>query len=504
MVDGSLLRPRARKATTLASLAGLVGGVVAETAARVEVTGVSLSTTRIEAGDLYAALAGTRVHGARFVADAIAAGAVAVLTDAEGASLAAGLAPILQVEDPRRVLGEIAAEIYHRPSERLRMLGVTGTQGKTTTTRLLETALGSAGVRAAVIGTVGTRINGVAVKTALTTPEAPDLQGLLAVMCEQDVEACTMEVSSHALVLGRVDGVVFDIAAFTNLGRDHLDFHATLEEYFEAKAQLFTPRRARRGLINIDDEHGRMLGERGGIEMSTYSTQGAAATWRALNISEDPGGSDFRVLGPQGIDLQTRVNIPGVYNVSKALCAVAMGVEAGFDPITLARGLASVSGVPGRLEQIHGGGRDAPSVYVDYAHKPDAVSAALRALRPLTEGQLVIVIGAGGDRDSGKRPLMGAAAAELADRVIVTDDNPRSEDPAAIREAVASGARSVGRAQVQQIADRREAIVEAITSSRAGDIVVIAGKGHETGQEIAGIVHPFDDGEEARATLAHL
>ncbi|GAC1378777.1 MAG: UDP-N-acetylmuramoyl-L-alanyl-D-glutamate--2,6-diaminopimelate ligase [Marmoricola sp.] len=500
----SLLRPRARNATTLANLAALVGGRVDSTAADVEVTGVSLSTTRIEPGDLYAALAGTRVHGARFAQDALAAGAVAVVTDAEGARLAAGRAPLLEVDDPRAVLGEIAAEIYHRPSERLRMLGVTGTQGKTTTTRLLESALETAGVRAAVIGTVGTRINGVAVETALTTPEAPDLQGLLAVMCEEQVEACTMEVSSHALVLGRVDGVVFDVAAFTNLGRDHLDFHATLEEYFEAKAQLFTPRRARHGLINVDDEHGRMLVRRGGIPMSTYSTSGAAATWQALDISEDPSGSSFRVVGPRGVDLHTRVNIPGIYNVSNALCAFAVGVEAGFEPVALAAGLSSVSGVPGRLEQIHGGGSDAPSVYVDYAHKPDAVSAALRALRPLARGQLVIVIGAGGDRDSGKRPLMGAAAAELADRVIVTDDNPRSEDPALIREAVAEGARSVGRAQVQQIADRREAILEAITSSHSGDIVVIAGKGHETGQEIAGIVHPFDDGEEARGALAHL
>lgn len=497
----SLLRPQARNATTLAELASLVGASIDPDHGAVEVTGVSLSTTRIEHGDLYAALAGTRVHGARFAADAVAAGALAILTDAEGAALAAGLAPILEVADPRSVLGEIAAEIYHRPSDRIRMLGVTGTQGKTTTTRLLESALDAAGVRAAVVGTVGTRINGVPLNTSLTTPEAPDLQGLLAVMCEQDVEACTMEVSSHALVLGRVDGIVFDVAAFTNLGRDHLDFHQTVDEYFDAKAELFTPRRARHGLVNLDDAHGRLLVERGGIPLSTFSTEGADATWRAVGIDEDSGGSNFRVLGPGGVDLSTRVNIPGVYNVSNALCAFAMGVLAGFDAEALAQGLSSVSGVPGRLERIQGGGPGAPAVYVDYAHKPDAVTAALRALRPLARGQLVIVIGAGGDRDSGKRPMMGAAAAELADRVIVTDDNPRSEDPAAIREAVAQGARAVGTAQVQQIADRREAIIEAITTAHAGDIVVIAGKGHETGQEIAGIVHPFDDGDEARASL---
>ncbi|MGN6160849.1 MAG: UDP-N-acetylmuramoyl-L-alanyl-D-glutamate--2,6-diaminopimelate ligase [Marmoricola sp.] len=497
----SRIRPEARDPVSVARLAQLIDAVVDPSAADIQISGVSLSTTRIEPGDLYAALPGTRVHGARFASDAVAAGAVAILTDAEGARLAAGIAPILEVDQPRAVLGEAAAEIYGRPSERLRMLGVTGTQGKTTTTRLLESALEVAGIGAAVIGTVGTRINGEAVATALTTPEAPDLQGLLAMMCEEEIEVCAMEVSSHALVLGRVDGVVFDVAAFTNLGRDHLDFHATVEEYFEAKADLFTPRRARRGLVNVDDEHGRILLERGAIPISTFSTQGRVATWQAVDIVEDPTGSDFRLLGPDGIDLPTRVNIPGVYNVSNALCALAMGIEGGFDAGSLAAGLAAVSGVPGRLERIAGGGPDAPEVYVDYAHKPDAVTAALRALRPLARGQLVIVIGAGGDRDSGKRPLMGAAAAELADRVIVTDDNPRSEDPAAIRAAVIEGARSVGRAQIQQIADRHEAIVEAISSSRAGDIVVIAGKGHETGQEIAGIVHPFDDGDEARAAL---
>lgn len=487
---------------TLAELAALAGAIIDPTAQNLEVTGISLSTTRIEAGDVYAALPGTRVHGARYAADAVAAGARAILTDAEGAQVAAGVAPILEVASPRDVLGTLAAEIYRRPSEHVRMLGVTGTQGKTTTTRLLEGALSAAGISAGAIGTVGTRINGVRVDTALTTPEAPDLQGLLAVMREEGVQTCAMEVSSHALVLGRVNGVLFDVAAFTNLGRDHLDFHATTEEYFAAKAQLFTPERARRALINSDDEHGRILIERGGLPITTFALNDEAATWRAEDIVESAEGSQFRVRGP-GVDLLTRVNIPGLYNVSNALCAFAMGVEAGFDAHALAAGLAAVSGVPGRLERV-GGGPNQPSVYVDYAHKPDAVAAALRALRPLTEGRLIIVIGAGGDRDTGKRTLMGAAAAEFADRVVITDDNPRSEDPAAIRETVAEGARSVTGAQVRLIGDRAEAIREAIADASPGDIVVIAGKGHETGQEIAGIVHPFDDAVVARSALSAL
>lgn len=495
-------RPRITEPIPLTRVAAMVGGTLDDPATAVEVTGISLSTSRIVPGDLYAALPGTRVHGARFAPDAVAAGARAVLTDAEGALLATGTAPIIEVADVRRVLGELSAAIYQWPGRAMRMLGVTGTQGKTTTTRLLEAALNASGSRSAVIGTVGTRINGVPLETALTTPEAPDLQGLLATMNESAVEVCAMEVSSHALVLGRVDGIVFDVAAFTNLGRDHLDFHASVEEYFAAKADLFTARRARRGLINIDGEHGRLLLERTEIPASTYSIRGAEADWRAVDIRESATGSTFRVLGPSAEDVTTCVNIPGIYNVSNALCALAMGAEGGFALDALAEALAGVSGVPGRLERVGAGSAPGPTVYVDYAHKPDAVTAALLALRPLTSGDLIIVLGAGGDRDHGKRPLMGAAAAELADRVIVTDDNPRSEDPAAIRAAVVEGARTRPHAQVQQIADRREAIVEAITTAADGDIVVIAGKGHETGQEVAGIVHPFDDAVIAREALA--
>lgn len=494
-------RPQNQQATKLAQIAGVVGASLDPAVEAIEVTGISLSTSRIVPGDLYAALPGTRVHGAQFAPDAVAAGARAILTDTEGARLVRGVVPMVEVADVRQVLGEVSALIYRWPSRHLRMLGVTGTQGKTTTTRLLEAALTASGARAAVIGTVGTRIKGVPVPTALTTPEAPDLQGLLAAMWENAVQVCAMEVSSHALVLGRVDGVVFDVAAFTNLGRDHLDFHVDVEDYFEAKAQLFTTRRARHGLINIDDDYGRRLLQRCEIPVSTYSLHDRDASWRAVDIVESPEGSSFRVLGPRGEDVRTRVNIPGVYNVSNALCAVAMGVQGGFEAEVVARGLASVSGVPGRLERVPAQSSQAPAVYIDYAHKPDAVTAALQALRPLTTGRLIMVLGAGGDRDHGKRALMGAAAAELADYVIVTDDNPRSEDPALIREAVAEGARSVNRARVQQIADRREAIMEAVSTASVGDLVVIAGKGHETGQEIAGIVHPFDDAAVAREAL---
>ena len=465
----------------------------------VGVSGVSLSTARVRPGDLYAALPGTRAHGADFAAAAIGAGAVAVLTDPAGLDRLPLEVPAVVVPDPRAVLGGLAAHVHGRPADRLRVVGVTGTQGKTTTTRLLEQGLTSAGVTAAVVGTVGTRIAGEDVKTELTTPEAPDLHGLFAVMVERGVEACAMEVSSHALVMGRVDGVVFDVATFLNLGRDHLDFHADVDDYFAAKADLFTAARARQGLTNVDDEHGRLLLERATIPMSTFSALGADADWRATDVRLAATGARFTVTGPDG-SFPAAVPVPGAFNVANALAAIASAALAGLDPRTVADGIAAGGGVPGRLEPVEAG-QDF-TVVVDYAHKPDAVEAVLSTLRPLTSGRLLVVIGAGGDRDPGKRPIMGALAARLADMVVVTDDNPRSEDPAAIRAAILAGAAGQG-AEVVEQGDRRLAIREALRRAAPGDVVLVAGKGHETGQEVAGDVHPFDDrvvvAEEVRA-----
>ncbi|HET9859369.1 MAG TPA: UDP-N-acetylmuramoyl-L-alanyl-D-glutamate--2,6-diaminopimelate ligase [Nocardioidaceae bacterium] len=468
------------------------------------VTGVSLSSQRVRSGDLYAALPGSRAHGATFAGDAIAAGAVAVLTDPSGAELCGDLSvPVLVVERPRALLGSLAAKVYGEPAERLRLVAVTGTQGKTTTTRLAESGLQTSGVPAAAIGTVGTRIDGVDVQTALTTPEAPDLHALFAVMLERGVQGCAMEVSSHALVMGRVDGVVFDVAAFTNLGRDHLDFHADVEEYFLAKASLFTPERARVGLVNIDDHYGRRLLAEATIPMRTFSAGGSAADWTADEIEMAPTGSRFTVEAPSGDRFPAEVALTGDFNVANALCAIAVLGEAGFDPAAVARGIAASSGVPGRLEQVDAG-QDFLAI-VDYAHKPDAVTAALEALRPLTKGRLVVVLGAGGDRDPGKRPIMGEIAARLADVLVVTDDNPRTEDPAEIRAAILAGADAVPadeRAEVHEEGDRRAAIRLAVRLAGAGDTVVVAGKGHETGQEVHGTVHPFDDRVVLREELA--
>ncbi len=503
MVSDDLLARTRPSAPTPVALADLVawledhGGVRAVGDLTATVTGVSLSSRRILPGDLYAGLAGQRAHGIEFAADAVAAGAVAVLTDEAGADRVPGV-PALVVPRPREVLGRLAAHVYGDPAAALRLIGVTGTQGKTTTTRLAEGGLQAAGVPAAAVGTVGTRIAGEDVKTDLTTPEAPDLHGLFALMRERGVAACAMEVSSHALVMGRVDGVVFDVAVFTNLGRDHLDFHRDLDDYYAAKASLFTPERARRALVNVDDAHGRRLLEDVTIPTRTFSAAGADADWRATDLDLSATGSRFVVHGPDGRRVEAGVPLPGDFNVANALAAVAACAEVGFPADAVAAGIAAGAGVPGRLERIEAGQDFA--VVVDYAHKPDAVESALRTLRPLTDGRLIVVIGAGGDRDPGKRPLMGEIAARLADVLVVTDDNPRNEDPAAIRAAILDGTRDPV-AEVVEVGDRRAAIREALARASTGDVVLVAGKGHETGQEVAGTTHPFDDRDVVREEL---
>lgn len=478
------VRPRNSPRHDLAEIAAHLG---LETVADAIVTGVALNTANIVPGDLYAALPGASVHGATFADVAREAGAVAVLTDPRGAALISGL-PVLVVDNPRSVLADLSSFIYGDPGAAFTTVGITGTQGKTTTTYLAAAALEHA--RAAVIGTIGTLINGVPAESALTTPEAPQLQALFAVMREERIDVCAMEVSSHAMVQGRVDGFAFDVAVFLNLGRDHLDFHKDIEDYFQAKAALFTPEHARRAVINVDDEHGRRLIDQTVLPVTTFSTDGRAADWRAVNIRPHRLGTDLEVLGPEDIRFELSVPLAGVFNVSNALAVIAALADVGYDPVELAIGIAHCHGVPGRMERVEAG--QPFTAVIDYAHKPDAVAAVLKAMRPVTAGRLIMVLGAGGDRDHGKRPLMGEVAAREADILIVTDDNPRTEDPAAIRADVVAGTEH-GAAVVLDVAGRRDAIAQAVVMARAGDTVLVAGKGHERGQEIDGVIHPFDD-----------
>jgi UDP-N-acetylmuramoyl-L-alanyl-D-glutamate--2,6-diaminopimelate ligase len=467
------------------------------------VTGVTASSSTVQAGDLYVGVPGARTHGARYAAAASEAGAVAVLTDVEGAGLSAGSGlPVIVVAEPRRVLGAVSALVYGNPAEAFALIGVTGTQGKTTTTQLIRAAVEHGGRRAAVIGTMGTWIAGQPVGSSLTTPEAPDLHALFAVMREQSIDVCAMEVSSHALVMGRVDGVVFDLGVFLNLGRDHLDFHADIDDYFAAKAQLFTAERSRRALVNIDDAYGARLAASPAVPTQTFTVSGRDADWCGVADADGsgPGGTSYRLTGPAG-SVSGRIGMPGAFNVVNAVAAVSAASIAGIDLGSAAAGVATLDAVAGRMERVPTG-HDL-TVIVDYAHKPDAIEAALNALRPVTDGRLVIVFGAGGDRDRGKRPMMGEIAARLADVVIVTDDNPRSEDPAAIRAEIIAGA-SGGSAALAEIGDRGEAIRHAVATAQAGDTILVAGKGHEAGQEVGGEVLPFDDRTAATDALRDL
>ncbi|MDQ3627631.1 MAG: UDP-N-acetylmuramoyl-L-alanyl-D-glutamate--2,6-diaminopimelate ligase, partial [Actinomycetota bacterium] len=358
----------------------------------VAVTGLTLSTGSVLPGDLYAALPGAHTHGARFAARAVEAGAAALITDAAGApDCAATGRPVLVHERPRGVLGELARIVYADPAARVSTIGVTGTQGKTTVTYLLEAGLRPCGEPAAVIGTTGARIDGRPVRSALTTPEAPDLHALFGVMVDHGVTRCAMEVSSHALVLGRVDGLVFDVAVFLNLGRDHLDFHADLDDYFDAKASLFTSARSRQAVIDVDDPYGARLVAATEVAVTTISAHGRdGADWRAVDVQATSAGSRFTLLGPHGQRGSVQVPLPGAFNVANALAAIVALVQAGRPLTEVLAGIATSAVVPGRMEQVDAG--QAFRVVVDYAHKPDAVRAVLQALRPTTAGRLTIVL----------------------------------------------------------------------------------------------------------------
>jgi UDP-N-acetylmuramoyl-L-alanyl-D-glutamate--2,6-diaminopimelate ligase len=503
------LRPSAGLGVPLSTLAAQVGAVPAEGSQQpqavpdLRITGVTLRAQDVRSGDLFAALSGASTHGARYLGDAIECGAVAVLTDAAGVAEIgdhAGSVPVLVHPDPRSVLGELAATVYDRPSERLAVIGVTGTSGKTTTTYLIEAGLRAAGRKVGLIGTIGLRINGVDVPSALTTPEAPALQAQLAAMAERGVDSVVMEVSSHALTLGRVDGVHFAVGGFTNLSRDHLDFHPTMADYFEAKARLFAPSsplRARRAVVCVDDDAGLQMANRAEAAI-TVSAQGRSADWRALDVTADAGEQEFTAVDPAGMHHRVGIPLPGDYNVANCLVALAVIDALGVSPEQASSGLRHTR-VPGRLEQVDRG-QDFLAL-VDYAHKPGALGAVLESLRR-PDGRLAVVFGAGGDRDPGKRAPMGRIAAELADLVIVTDDNPRSEDPAAIRREILVGAAEAGgAARVVEIGDRRAAIDYAVAWAASGDVVLITGKGHETGQTRGGQTSPFDDRVELAAAL---
>ena len=455
----------------------------------VEVTDLAYDSRRARPGTLFFCVPGERTDGHDFAPQVVAAGAAALVVERE---LDVD-APQVLVADARAAMAPRAARFWGDPTAELRLVGVTGTNGKTTTVFLVREILEAAGIQCGLLGTVKQVVGGAEEAVERTTPEAIDLQATFRRMLDAGDRACAMEVSSHAMALHRADAIHFEAALFTNLTQDHLDFHADMEDYFEAKRMLFAAESETR-LVNVDDPYGRRLA--GEFECVTFSAAGAEADYAAGDVSFDAGGARFTVG-----DLELRTGLPGHFNVANALGAFAAARALGVGPETAAAGLARAARVPGRFEPIDEG--QGFAVLVDYAHTPDSLENVLRAARRLTEGRLIAVFGAGGDRDRDKRPKMGRAGAELADLTVITSDNPRSEQPAAIIAEVAVGAEGAAELEIEE--DRRAAIALALRQAAPGDTVVIAGKGHEQGQEFeGGRKIPFDDREVAREELRKL
>ena len=494
------LRPRAVRERRLAELVDVLSDATLTGDDATVVRGITHDSRHVQPGDLYLARPGEHTHGIHHVESAVAAGAVAVLTDAPSVAvaLAAGARAVVAVADPRAAAGPAAAWIYDFPSAALTVVGITGTNGKTTTAYLVDAGLRAAGRTTGLIGTVETHVAGAVVPSMRTTPEATDLQALFAVMRERGVDSVAMEVSSHALALDRVDGTQFAVAAFTNLSQDHLDFHADMDDYFEAKARLFAGGLAGRGVVMVDDEWGRRLAHQAKVPTVTVGAE--AADWTLRDIRSAGSGSAARLVAPDGVLHDLEVALPGRFNIRNAALAYVVLLEIGVAGVDAARGIAELRAVPGRMERVDAG-QDFLAV-VDYAHTPDAVTSLLEEARQLTQGsgRVIVVLGCGGDRDRGKRPLMGAAAARGADLAVFTNDNPRNEDPMLILEAMLAGVPSPASRVVVE-PDRRAAIRLAVAECASGDVLVVAGKGHEQGQETAGVVVPFDDRDVLRQAL---
>jgi UDP-N-acetylmuramoyl-L-alanyl-D-glutamate--2,6-diaminopimelate ligase len=467
------------------------------------VASLAYDSRKVGAGALFFCVPGEKVDGHEFGAGAVEAGAVALVVERE---LDLDVAQVV-VPDARAAMAPVAARFWGDPTAELRVVGVTGTNGKTTTAFLLREILEAAGIQCGLLGTVRQVVGGVEEEVERTTPEAIDLQGTFRRMLEGGDKACVMEVSSHALALHRADAIHFDVALFTNLTQDHLDFHADMEDYFRAKRLLFEmgPDAA---VINGDDEYGRRLA--GEFDRLTFSAEGGEADFAADDVSFDSEGASFVVdhpsvdRGQEGASrarTTVRTRLPGHFNVANALGAFAAAQALGVDAEKAAAGLARAKRVPGRFEPVDEG--QAFAVLVDYAHTPDSLENVLRAARRLSAGRVLVVFGAGGDRDRDKRSKMGRAGAALSDLAIVTSDNPRSEDPEAIIAEVLGGVENGANVEVEP--DRRAAIALALGQAQPGDTVVIAGKGHEQGQEFEnGRKQPFDDREVARAELRRL
>ena len=515
-------RPSAVAAVPLATIGASIGVVVPGASGSVAVTGISLNSRTVQPGDLYVALPGASRHGADFVSQAVEAGAAAVLTDDAGARLLSFshdiAVPVLLAEEPRSLVGALSALIYRsRPDDAPApaLYGVTGTNGKTTTTYFLNALLQALGKKTGLIGTIEILAGGEPIPSLLTTPESTDVHALLALMRERGLDAASMEVSSHAVAFHRVDGVVFDVAGFTNLTQDHLDLHGSMEEYFQTKAQLFTPVRARTAVVTVDDDWGVKLAAAAGIPVTTLATHSAGAAtvlpgeadWTVRTPVPRGLGTDFTLRHRDGTELRVHTGLPGSFNVANAALATVMVLAGGHGAAAVQAALDAVDpftvAVPGRMQLVS----TAPAAVVDFAHNPDALARALEAVRsPEPGARVIVVFGATGQRDQGKRPAMGAIAARLADTVIISDDDPHDEDAAGIRADVMAGAveakeREGLECSILEVFPRDAAIRKAVELAGPADTILVAGRGHEIWQEVKGVNLALDDRVELRSAL---
>jgi UDP-N-acetylmuramoyl-L-alanyl-D-glutamate--2,6-diaminopimelate ligase len=493
--------PLARPLSALVSEFGLehIGSLDA-----VELTGVTLRSTEVPPGDLYVGIKGANSHGAGYAAEARAAGAVAVLTDPEGAALAAdsGL-PVVIVDSPRSALGDVSAWVYQTNEHPPLLLGVTGTNGKTSTAYLLEGILKQLGLVTGLSSTAERHIGELTVVSRLTTPEASEMHALLARMRESEVRAVAIEVSAQALSSNRVDGITFDVVAFTNLSHDHLDDYAGMEEYFQSKLVFFTPEHGKRGVVSLDSPWGQRVVEGSRIPVTTVSaTPDSGAEWIVEILDEQAAYTEFTLTGPEGRSLVTRVPLIGWHMASNAGLAIVMLVEAGFELEAIGQTIAEgiVAYLPGRTERVSGS--TGPSVYVDFGHSPDAFLNTLSAVRKVTTGRVIMVFGADGDRDATKRHEMGRVASEGSDILVITDHHPRFEDPVSIRATLIEGASlAEHQAELFEVSPPEEAIRHAVSLAKEGDSIVWAGPGHQDYRDIRGVRTPYSARAEARAAL---
>jgi len=489
MAEMRRFEPNVRK---LGDVASFLGVEISEKFKSLKITGLSSSSNRITEGALFIALPGEKHHGARFALDAQKAGAIALLTDMQGADLASALLgdfPILKIENPRAKSGYLADWFNQSPSRALFLAGITGTNGKTTTSFLLRQIWEFAWVDSGLIGTIGIEIGRDSFAASHTTPEADQLHNILSIMQERHLRAAAVEVSSHALALNRVDGAFFSAAAFTNLTQDHLDFHGNMENYYQAKKKLFEAQLCQAAFINIDNAYGARLASEISLTPTTISRTNSKAHWYYQGIKNTSKGYEVIVRGRDGILISGQLNLIGEHNLDNALMAMVIAYESGVDPLVIGNSLATLKGAPGRLEVIDCGQEFL--ALVDYAHTPDAVEKVLATLRKITDSKIIAILGCGGNRDRSKRSLMGKALDSGSDIAIFTSDNPRDEDPEQILKDMLGSLEVKSPSAV--IVDRQVAIRYGVERAEAGDVLVVLGKGHEVGQEIRGVKIPFSD-----------